>query len=100
VVAVNGQIRLATPEQDGGFRLLRQATTPPTGGISIPARSPLSCSSSPCSGDPHVPFTFLQTRLGRSDLLNGYIAHLGGVRRACPPEVNAPGDWFGMNLFD
>jgi deferrochelatase/peroxidase EfeB len=50
--------------------------------------------------DPHVPFTFLQTRLGRSDLLNEYIAHLGGVRRARPPGVNAPGDWFGKNLFD
>ena len=66
----------------------------------MPSRSPLSCSSLPCFGDPHVPFTFLRTRLGRSDLLNEYIAYLGGVWRACPPEVNAPGDWFGMNLFD
>ena len=47
-----------------------------------------------------MPFTFLQTRLGRSDLLNQYMAHFWGVRRPCPPGANAPGDWFGKNLFD
>ena len=49
--------------------------------------------------DPQKQFKALQTRLGRSDLLNEYIAHIGGGLWACPPGVSAPGDWFGRDLF-
>jgi deferrochelatase/peroxidase EfeB len=49
--------------------------------------------------DPQAQFKALQTRLGRSDLLNEYIAHIGGGLWACPPGVSGPGDWFGKALF-
>ena len=41
----------------------------------------------------------IQTRLGKTDLLNEYIAHIGGGLFACPPGVREPGDWFGKALF-
>jgi deferrochelatase/peroxidase EfeB len=45
------------------------------------------------------PFTLPQTRLGRSDLLNEYIAHSGGGLWACPHGVKRPRRPFGKGLF-
>ena len=42
----------------------------------------------------------LQTRLGKTDLLNEYIAHIGGGPVGLPARASAaPGDWFGKALF-
>ncbi len=38
--------------------------------------------------DPQAQFKVIQTRLGKSDLLNEYIAHIGGGLWACPPGVS------------
>ena len=45
------------------------------------------------------PMTTTYRWLGRSDLLNEYIAHIGGGLWACPPGVSGPGDWFGKAFF-
>ena len=49
--------------------------------------------------DPHAHFTLPQTRLGRSELLNEYIAHSGGGLWACPPGMKLPRRPFGKELF-
>ena len=40
----------------------------------------------------------IQTRLGKSDLLNEYIKHTGSGIFACPPGV-AAGGWWGETLL-
>ena len=41
----------------------------------------------------------LQTRLGRTDLLNEYVAHIGSGVFAFPPGLSGAGDWYGKALL-
>ena len=99
VVDINAHIRLAAPEQNNGIRLLRRGYNytdgqdPDTGKLA--AGLFFIC----FQRDPHAQFKVIQTRLGKTDLLNEYIAHIGGGLFACPPGVREPGDWFGKALF-
>ncbi len=99
VVDVNAHIRLASPEQNGGIRLLRRGYNYTDGQDPDTGKLAAGLFFIAFQRDPHAQFKVLQTRLGRSDLLNEYIAHIGGGLWACPPGVSAPGDWFGKNLF-
>lgn len=100
VIDADSHIRLASPEANGGVRILRRGYNytdgqdPDTGKLA--AGLFFIC----FQRDPHAQFKVLQTRLGRSDLLNEYIAHIGGGVWACPPGVSEPGDWYGKSLFD
>ncbi len=99
VVDINAHIRLSAPEQNNGIRLLRRGYNytdgqdPDTGKLA--AGLFFIC----FQRDPHAQFKVIQTRLGKTDLLNEYIAHIGGGLFACPPGVGAVGDWFGKSLF-
>ena len=99
VVDVNAHIRLASPEQNGGIRLLRRGYNYTDGQDPDTGKLAAGLFFIAFQRDPHAQFKLLQTRLGRSDLLNEYIAHIGGGLWACPPGVSAPGDWFGKRLF-
>ena len=75
------------------------ATTTPTGRTRTTGKLAAGLFFIAFQRDPQAQFKVLQTRLGKSDLLNEYIAHIGGGLWACPPGVSGPGDWFGKALF-
>ncbi|MTD16194.1 deferrochelatase/peroxidase EfeB [Nakamurella sp. YIM 132087] len=99
VIDINSHVRLSSPEANGGVRLLRRGYNytdgqdPDTGKLA--AGLFFIC----YQRDPHAQFKVVQARLGSTDLLNEYIAHIGGGVWACPPGVTAAGDWFGKRLF-
>ncbi len=99
VIDVNAHIRLASPEQNGGIKLLRRGYNYADGQDPATGKLAAGLFFIAFQRDPHAQFKALQTRLGRSDLLNEYIAHIGGGLWACPPGVSGPGDWFGKALF-
>ncbi len=100
VVDVNAHVRLASPEQNGGIRLLRRGYNYTDGQDPQTGKLAAGLFFIAFQRDPQSQFKVLQTRLGKSDLLNEYIAHIGGGLWACPPGVSGPGDWFGKGLFD
>ena len=99
VVEINAHIRLAAPEQNGGIRLLRRGYNYTDGQDPDTGKLAAGLFFIAFQRDPHAQFKVLQIRLGKSDLLNEYIAHIGGGLWACPPGISGPGDWFGKALF-
>jgi len=98
-VDVNAHIRLASPEQNGGIRLLRRGYNYTDGQDPDTGKLAAGLFFIAFQRDPQAQFKVIQTRLGKSDLLNEYIAHIGGGLWACPPGLSGPGDWFGKALF-
>ena len=98
-VDVNAHVRLASPEQNGGIRLLRRGYNYTDGQDPDTGKLAAGLFFIAFQRDPQAQFMVIQTRLGKSDLLNEYIAHIGGGLWACPPGVSGPGDWFGKALF-
>jgi len=98
-VEVNAHVRLASPEQNGGIRLLRRGYNYTDGQDPDTGKLAAGLFFIAFQRDPQAQFMVIQTRLGKSDLLNEYIAHIGGGLWACPPGVSGPGDWFGKALF-
>jgi deferrochelatase/peroxidase EfeB len=99
VIDVNAHTRLASPEQNGGIRLLRRGYNYTDGQDPDTGKLAAGLFFIAFQRDPQAQFKVLQSRLGRSDLLNEYIAHIGGGLWACPAGVSGPGDWFGKALF-
>jgi len=99
VVDVNAHVRLASPDQNGGIRLLRRGYNYTDGQDPDTGKLAAGLFFIAFQRDPHAQFKVIQSRLGKSDLLNEYIAHIGGGLWACPPGVSGPGDWFGKALF-
>ena len=99
VVDINAHIRLAAPEQNGGIRLLRRGYNYTDGQDPDTGKLAAGLFFIAFQRDPHAQFKVLQIRLGKSDLLNEYIAHIGGGLWACPPGISGPGDWLGKALF-
>ena len=99
VVDINAHIRLSSPEQNGGIKLLRRGYNYTDGQDPDTGKLAAGLFFIAFQRDPHAQFKVLQTKLGKSDLLNEYIAHIGGGLWACPPGVSGPGDWFGKTLF-
>ena len=88
-----------SPEQNGGIKLLRRGYNYTDGQDPDTGKLAAGLFFIAFQRDPQAQFKVLQTRLGKSDLLNEYIAHIGGGLWACPPGVSGPGDWFGKQLF-
>ena len=99
VIADDAHVRLASPENNGGLRILRRGYSY-TDGID-PATGQLDAGLVflAYQKDPRTQFVALQRKLGRVDALNEYIRHTGSALFACPPGVTAPGDWWGRALF-
>ena len=99
VIADDAHVRLASPENNGGLRILRRGYSY-TDGID-PATGQLDAGLVflAYQKDPRTQFVPLQRRLGRADALNEYIRHTGSALFACPPGVTAAGDWWGRALF-
>ena len=99
VIDVDAHIRLAAPEQNNGLTILRRGYNYTDGQDPATGKLAAGLFFIAFQRDPQTQFKALQTRLGKSDLLNEYIAHIGGGLWACPGGVSGPGDWFGKKLF-
>ena len=99
LVDTNAHVRLASQEQNGGIRLLRRGYNYTDGQDPDTGKLAAGLFFIAFQRDPQAQFKVIQSRLGKSDLLNEYIAHIGGGLWACPPGVSGPGDWFGKALL-
>lgn len=89
-------IALAAHENNDGIRILRRGYNY-TDGINEVGQLDAGLLFICFTKDPDN-FTRLQTKLGRSDLLNEYIAHIGSGLFAVPPAP-ARGGYLGQALF-
>lgn len=96
VIPPRAHIRLAAHENNGGLKILRRSYNY-TDGINrfglLDAGLLFIC----YQNDP-AHFEMLQTRLGASDRLNEYIAHIGSAVFFVPPAPQ-PGHYIGEQLF-
>jgi deferrochelatase/peroxidase EfeB len=99
VVNVDAHARLASPQQNGGIKLLRRGYNYIDGQDQATGKLSAGLFFVGFQRDPQAQFKVLQTRLGTSDLLGEYVATIGGGLWACPPGVRGPGTWFGDELF-
>ena len=99
VIDVAAHVRLASPEENKGVRILRRGYNYTDGQDPVTGKLSAGLFFIAYQKDPHTQFKVLQARLGQFDLLNEYIAHVGGGVWAVPPGVSAAGDWFGKALL-
>ena len=99
VIDVNSHVRLAAPENNNGIRLLRRGYNYTDGQDPTTGKLSAGLFFIAYQRDPHTQFKVLQSRLGRNDLLNEYIAHIGGGVWAVPPGLSGAGDWYGKALL-
>jgi deferrochelatase/peroxidase EfeB len=99
VIDMRSHVRLASPEGNGGVRILRRGYNYTDGQDPNTGKLAAGLFFIAYQQNPHTQFKALQSKLGASDLLNEYIAHIGGGIWAIPPGVGQAGDWFGKSLF-
>jgi deferrochelatase/peroxidase EfeB len=99
-IDLDAHVRLASPEENGGIRLLRRGYNYTDGQDSRTGLLDAGLFFLCFQRDAHAQFAALQTRLGSSDLMNEYVAHLSSALFAVPPGLSAAGDWYGKALFD
>ncbi len=99
VIHPHSHVRLASPEANNGVRILRRGYNYTDGQDPSTGKLAAGLFFVAFQKNPHTQFKVLQTKLGSSDLMNEYIAHIGGGVWACPPGVSEAGDWFGRSLF-
>ncbi len=99
VIDMRSHVRLASPEGNKGVRILRRGYNYTDGQDPNTGKLAAGLFFIAYQQNPHTQFKVLQSKLGSSDLLNEYIAHIGGGIWAVPPGVQEAGDWFGKALF-
>jgi deferrochelatase/peroxidase EfeB len=99
VIDVDSHVRLPSPEENGGIRILRRGYNYTDGQDNRTGKLDAGLFFICFQRDPHTQFKALQTKLGQSDLMNEYVAHIGSAVFACPPGLSAAGDWYGKRLF-
>ena len=99
VIHLDSHVRLASPEANKGVRILRRGYNYTDGQDPNTGKLAAGLFFVAFQKNPHTQFKVLQSKLGSSDLMNEYIAHVGGGVWACPPGVKEAGDWFGKALF-
>ncbi len=97
VIPADAHIRLASPEENAGLRILRRGYSytdgiDPIRGTLLGGLFFLAYMKRPAQ------FIQLQQRLGVHDALNEYIKHTGGALFACPPGLSRGQHW-GDGLF-
>lgn len=98
VIAADAHVRLSSPEENSGIRILRRGysfSEPPEPGSGQLDAGLFFISF---QRDPHRQFVPLQRRLAELDALNRHILHTGSALFACPPGVE-PGGFIGEGLF-
>jgi deferrochelatase/peroxidase EfeB len=98
LIAADAHIRLASPQYNGGERILRRGYSF-VAGVDA-ARGTLAAGQLfICFGnDPRRQFIPIQRRLAAADALNEHITHVGSAIFACPPGPTPEG-FVGARLF-
>jgi deferrochelatase/peroxidase EfeB len=98
VIPTDAHIRLASPDTNGGERILRRgfSYTEPSQAGSGQLDAGLFFIS--FQRDPQRQFVPIQRRLAANDALSRHILHTGSAVFACPPGVQ-PGGFIGEGLF-
>ncbi len=98
LIPADAHIRLAGPGTNGGTRILRRGYSFTDGFDAERGQLDAGLFFICFQRDPHLQFVPLQTRLGRSDHLNEYIAHTSNGLFAVPAGIRGPGGYFGQGL--
>jgi deferrochelatase/peroxidase EfeB len=99
VIDPRSHIRLASPDNDGGRKILRRGYSYTDGIDQDTGLLDAGLFFLAYMQDPRTQFVPLQARLATKDDLNEYIRHTGSGLFATPPGLSGPGDWFGKQLF-
>ena len=99
VIPADAHIRLASPDNHGGQKILRRGYSYTDGNDPITGQLDAGLFFIAFQQDPRKQFVPIQQTLGQHDALNEYIKHVGSAVFAVPPGVSAVGDWFGRSLF-
>jgi deferrochelatase/peroxidase EfeB len=99
VIPEFAHIRLASPDNHGGQKILRRGYSYTDGNDPATGQLDAGLFFICFQKDPRKQFVPIQTTLGSNDALNEYIKHVGSGVFAVPPGLSAPGDWFGKRLF-
>jgi deferrochelatase/peroxidase EfeB len=97
VIPADAHIRLASPDSNGGIRILRRGYSytdgiDPVRGTLLGGLFFIAFVKNPAQ------FITLQNRLGTDDALNEYIQHQGSAIFVCPPGLK-PGQHWGDDIF-
>lgn len=92
-------IRLASPANHGGAKLLRRGYSYTDGQDPLTGQLDAGLFFICFNRDPRTQFVPVQRALSQHDLLNEYIKHTSSAVFAVPPGLSAVGDWFGKALF-
>jgi deferrochelatase/peroxidase EfeB len=91
-------VRLAHPTFNNGAKLLRRGYNFVDGTDGL-GRLNAGLFFMAYQRDPRKQFVPIQRQLARHDVMNEYIRHVSSGLFACPPGVNAQGDFWGHTLF-
>jgi deferrochelatase/peroxidase EfeB len=92
-------IRLASPSNHGGAKILRRGYSYTDGQDPLTGQLDAGLFFICFNRDPRGQFVPVQRALSQNDLLNEYIKHTSSALFAVPPGLSAVGDWFGKALF-
>jgi deferrochelatase/peroxidase EfeB len=98
VIPVDAHIRLASPENNDGVKILRRGYSFTDGTDPVTGQLDAGLFFIAYMKNPAGQFVRLQNRLGASDALNEYIKHASSAVFACPPGL-APGQLWGQTIL-
>jgi len=98
VIPADAHVRLASPEVNGGERILRRGYSFTDGVVEQLGELDAGLFFICFQRDPHRQFVAIQRRLGRGDALGEYIRHVGSAVFAVPPGAR-PGGYVGESLL-
>jgi deferrochelatase/peroxidase EfeB len=99
VIPANAHIRLASPDTNGGQKILRRGYSYTDGMDQVTGLLDAGLFFIAYQKDPDKQFVAIQRRLGAHDALNEYIRHTGSALFAVPPGLSGPGDWWGKAIL-
>ncbi len=98
VIPTDAHVRLASPEFNGGERILRRGYSFTDGVVERLGELDAGLFFICFQRDPRRQFVAIQRRLGRADALGEYIRHVGSALFAVPPGAR-PGGYVGESLL-
>lgn len=98
VIPADAHVRLASPELNGGERILRRGYSFTDGVVERLGELDAGLFFICFQRDPRRQFVAIQRRLGHADALNEYIRHVGSAVFAVPPGAR-PGGYVGESLL-
>jgi deferrochelatase/peroxidase EfeB len=100
LIPADAHIRLASPTNSGGIRMLRRGYSFTDGYDPQLGQLDAGLFFIAYQRNAHMQFVPIQTRLGKNDALNEYIIHRSSALFAVPPGVpDAPGRFIGDGIF-